>query len=79
MIGESEKFSKNCLWFSTLVSKQSHLKGIINLLEQSKATQIKKIPMGTGNKSSRIVAWTFLSKEEQKAWRETRWKTVSLD
>ena len=27
-----------------------------------------------GNKSSRIVAWTFLSTEEQKEWRETRWK-----
>jgi 23S rRNA (adenine1618-N6)-methyltransferase len=31
--------------------------------------------MGTGNKSSRIVAWTFLSEAEQKEWRETRWET----
>jgi len=29
--------------------------------------------MGSGNKSSRIVAWTFLSKEAQKEWRESRW------
>ena len=76
MIRESEKFSKNCYWFSTLVSKQSNLKGIYKLLEKIEANQIKKIPMGTGNKSSRIVAWTFLSKEEQKEWRETRWKTL---
>ncbi len=75
MIRESEKFSKNCLWFSTLVSKQSNLKGIYKLLEKFEANQVKTIPMGTGNKSSRIVAWTFLSREEQKKWRETRWKT----
>ena len=75
MIRESEKFSKNCYWFSTLVSKQSNLKGIYKLLEKIEANQIKRIPMGTGNKSSRIVAWTFLSREEQKEWRETRWKT----
>ena len=76
MIRESKKISKNCYWFSTLVSKQSNLKGIYKLLEKIEANQIKRIPMGTGNKSSRIVAWTFLSREEQKEWRETRWKTL---
>ena len=75
MIRESKKFSKNCFWFSTLVSKQSNLKGIYKSLEKFEANQIKTISMGTGNKSSRIVAWTFLSKEEQKEWRETRWRT----
>ena len=75
IIKESKKFSKNCYWFSTLVSKQSNLKGIYKSLEKIEANQIKTIPMGTGNKSSRIVAWTFLSKEEQNEWRETRWKT----
>lgn len=76
MIRESKKISKNCYWFSTLVSKQSNLKGIYKLLEKIEANQIKTIPMGTGNKSSRIVAWTFLSRVEQKEWRETRWKTL---
>ena len=73
MIRESKEISKNCYWFSTLVSKQSNLKGIYKILEKIEANQIKTIPMGTGNKSSRIVAWTFLSSEEQKEWRETRW------
>jgi len=74
MIRESEKFSKKCYWFSTLVSKQANLKGIYKLLNKIEVIQIKTIPMGTGNKSSRIVAWTFLSRDEQKEWRETRWK-----
>ena len=74
MIGESKNFDKNCYWFTTLVSKQAHLQGIYHLLEKVQAEQIKTIPMGTGNKSSRIVAWTFLNKAAQKAWRERKWK-----
>ena len=74
MIRESKVISKNCYWFSTLVSKQSNLKGIYQLLERAEALQIKMIPLGAGNKSSRIVAWTFLSREERKEWKQTRWK-----
>ena len=73
MIGESKSFSTNCFWFSTLVSKQSNLKGIYKALDKISVQQVKTIPMGTGNKSSRIVAWSFLSEEEQKEWRTTRW------
>ena len=79
MIRESKKFSQNCFWFSTLVSKQSNLKGIFKSLEESEATQIINKPMGTGNKSTRIVAWTFLSNDEQKVWVKTRWRgTVAV-
>lgn len=74
MIKESKQFSKNIYWFSTLVSKQSNLKGIYTFLEKTEATQIKTINIETGNKTSRIIVWTFLSEEEQKEWRETRWK-----
>ena len=74
MIKESKAHAKNCFWFTTLVSKQSNVKRVCKSLETIKARQVKTIPMGTGNKSSRIVAWTFLSEAEQKEWRETRWK-----
>lgn len=77
MIKESEQFATNCYWFTTLVSKKSNLKGIYKVLNEMEATGIKTIPIGTGNKSSRIIAWPFLSKEEQKEWRETRWKTIT--
>lgn len=76
MILESQDFAKNCFWFSTLVSKQSNLKGIYKTLNELEVAQIKTIPIGTGNKSSRIIAWSFLTKEEQKEWRETRWRTA---
>lgn len=74
MIAESKRYSKNCYWFSTLVSKQSNLKGIYKDFDALKAVQVKTIPMGTGNKTTRIVAWTFLTKDEQKEWKAARWK-----
>lgn len=74
MIKESKNFGKNCFWFSTLVSKQSNMKGIYRLLNELEVEHLKTIPIGTGNKSSRIIAWTFLTKEEQKAWKDIRWK-----
>lgn len=73
MIRESKKFAESCFWFSTLVSKQSNLKSIYHALDNAEVTDIKTIALGTGNKTSRIVAWTFLNAEEQKNWRDTKW------
>ncbi len=73
MVLESKEFAKNCLWFSTLVSKQSNLKEIYKVLDEVEAKEIRTIPMGTGNKSSRIVAWSFLSLKEEKEW-AMKWK-----
>ncbi len=75
MIRQSKNFADSCFWFSTLVSKQSNLKGIYADLKTAAAVDVKTIPMGQGNKSSRIVAWTFLDKEQQKDWRKERWES----
>lgn len=72
MIQESEKFAHQCLWFSTLISKESNLKHIYFELRKVKATEVKTIEMGQGNKVSRIVAWTFLTKQEQKDWNKRK-------
>ncbi len=68
MIKESLKFPKNCLWFTTLVSKKENLPFIYKALKDIKAVEVKTIEMAHGQKISRIVAWTFLSKDEQKTW-----------
>jgi 23S rRNA (adenine1618-N6)-methyltransferase len=73
MIRESKKFKSNCFWFTTLISKSSNLKSAYSTLEKVGATEVKTIPMGQGNKSSRIVAWTFLDSKEQSAWAKSRW------
>ena len=68
MIKESLKFPKNCLWFTTLVSKKENLPFIYKSLKDIKAVEVKTIEMAHGQKISRIVAWSFLSKDEQNTW-----------
>jgi 23S rRNA (adenine1618-N6)-methyltransferase len=77
MIEQSRNFSQNCFWFSTLVSKQASLKKVQNALKLAGASEIVTVPMSHGNKSSRMVAWTFLTPQQQKAWRDGIWKSQS--
>lgn len=74
IVRESKRHEKNCFYYTTLVSKQSNLKAIYKSLDKFNPTRVKTIPMGTGNKSTRLVAWTFLNKEEQLAWVKERWQ-----
>ncbi len=73
MITESKGFSTVCLWFTTLISKQSNLKRAYQTLERIGAIETRTIPMGQGNKTSRILAWTFHNQEAQKEWASKRW------
>jgi 23S rRNA (adenine1618-N6)-methyltransferase len=74
IINESKLYAKNCYWFSTLVSKQSNLKKTYKLIDRTGAYFVNTIPVGAGNKSRRLVAWTFQSKDAQNKWREERWQ-----
>jgi len=74
MIRESKKFGKSCFWFSSLISKQSNLKAVQEYLQIAGVAEIKVMAMSQGNKASRVIAWTFLSKVEQSDWRSTRWR-----
>ena len=71
MIKESAKYANKCVWFSTLVSKKKNLHGIYINLKRLKVHQIKEIEIGTANKKSRIIAWTFMTKREQKYGKKT--------
>ena len=73
MIAQSRQFSTACFWFSTLVAKQAHLKSIYSELKTAGAFEVKTIEMSHGNKTSRIVAWTWLTSEQQRNWMKTRW------
>ncbi len=59
MIYQSKKYADNCLWFTSLVSKESNLKAIYKALKNVEAKDVRTLAMGQGNKVSRIVAWTF--------------------
>ena len=72
MIQQSKQFGQQCCWFTTLVSKQSHLKHVYDELNKVDVAEYKTISMGQGNKTSRIVVWTFLSVEDEKQWAISR-------
>lgn len=76
MIRQSKQFGSNCFWFTTQISKQSHLESVYEALKSAGAVEVKTIPMGQGTKVSRIVAWTFLKKDQQKGWIESKWDTI---
>lgn len=79
MIRQSKGFSSSCFWFSTLISQKTNLKSAYRALQKVKALESKTISMAQGNKVSRMLAWTFLSEEQQKKWIHTRWDKRNLD
>jgi len=69
MIYESAKYPMHCLWYTTLVSKQAHLNSLNKTLNKVNAANITTIDMAQGQKTSRILAWTFLTEKQQKEWK----------
>ena len=69
MIYESVKYPMNCMWFTTLISKKENLASIYKTLNKVNAVEIKTIDMAQGQKTSRFVAWTFMTSEQQQSWK----------
>ena len=65
---ESSLFKTNCFWYTSLVSNKDAVKSMQKSLKKLGATAVKVINMQLGHKISRVVAWTFLTEEEQKDW-----------
>ena len=59
MISESQKYQKNCGWFTSLVSKEKNLEKLYTKLKSVNVSEYKVIRMQQGTKSSRILAWRF--------------------
>lgn len=65
MIDESVKYQTQCAWFTSLVSKKETLPIITDKLQKMPEVSINIIPMAQGQKISRFIAWTFLSKTQR--------------
>lgn len=72
MVAESFFFARKVYWFTTLVSRQEHIHDLRRALNRVRPTEVHVIPMSQGQKSSRILAWTFLDRGQQQHWRESR-------
>jgi len=73
MIEESAAIPMRCLWFTTLLSKSSNLPGILHALKSVRVQGQRVLPMAQGQKRSRVVAWTFFTREARNAWARERW------
>ncbi len=73
MIEQSAEIPLSCFWFSTLVSKRESLRGVYKALKNVKAFDVKTLDMAQGQKTSRIVAWSFLSNSRRAEWRMRNW------
>ena len=60
LIRESQIYSTQCRWFSSLVSKMDNVKPAKKLIRKLGAIDIREIEMKQGNKITRILAWTFI-------------------
>jgi 23S rRNA (adenine1618-N6)-methyltransferase len=65
---QSSLLKTNCFWYTCLVSKTQHVLSMETSLKKLGATEFKILQIALGNKISRVVAWTFLTKEEQQDW-----------
>ena len=68
MIDESRAYQNRVLWFTSLVSKQTNLPALENAIIQAGTADRMLIPMGQGQKKSRIIAWSFQDKKQQETW-----------
>jgi len=68
MIAESKRFSTQCLWFTSLVSRSATLPAVYRALRSVGAVRVKTVEMAQGQKKSRFVAWSFFNENQQRAW-----------
>jgi 23S rRNA (adenine1618-N6)-methyltransferase len=59
MVAESAERPRLCGWFTSLVSKSTHLAPLFRSLERVKALDVRTLEMSHGQKKSHILAWTF--------------------
>jgi len=79
MIKQSQAFDGQCLWFTTLVSNARNLPFLEARLKNAGALRVKIIEMAQGQKTSRILCWTFLSKKEHEEWVKQRWSVEAKE
>ena len=60
LIRESQVYSTQCRWFTSLVSKADNVKPAKKLIRKLGAVDCREIEMKQGNKVTRVLAWTFI-------------------
>eukprot|EP00808_Paulinella_micropora_P026643 g46026.t1 len=74
-VEESTKHKGVCFWFTTLVSKEAHLPWLLKSIKAAHVEEYRVMDISHGHRKSRFLAWTFLDKDQQRRWRNSRSKT----
>jgi len=72
MANESQAFAAQVLWFTTLISKKDNVRPMRKQLEKLGVKAIRVVEMSQGQKVSRFVAWSYMDKQQRKAWMELK-------
>ena len=72
LIKESKAYSHQVLWFTSLVSNKDNVRALKKAMTKAGALEIKVIDMAQGQKTSRFIAWTYLTPQQQQSWCKTR-------
>ena len=72
MIAQSAQFSRDVLWFSSLVAKAASLPTVHRALDAAGVLERRTLDMAHGQKRSRIVAWSYLSAAQRRDWTRSR-------
>ncbi|HCH0915710.1 TPA: 23S rRNA (adenine(1618)-N(6))-methyltransferase RlmF [Vibrio parahaemolyticus] len=72
MANESQAFSSQVLWFTTLISKKDNVRPMSKQLEKLGVKAIRVVEMSQGQKISRFMAWSFMDKQQRKTWIELK-------
>ena len=72
MANESQAFSAQVLWFTTLISNKDNVRPMRKQLEKLGVKAIRIVEMSQGQKVSRFMAWSYMDKAQRKAWIELK-------
>ncbi|EIV1638329.1 TPA: 23S rRNA (adenine(1618)-N(6))-methyltransferase RlmF [Vibrio parahaemolyticus] len=72
MANESQAFSSQVLWFTTLISKKDNVRPMRKQLEKLGVKAVRVVEMSQGQKISRFMAWSFMDKQQRKTWIELK-------
>jgi 23S rRNA (adenine1618-N6)-methyltransferase len=65
MIAQSAHVARQCLWFTSLVSKKDNLNPLHRILQTAQVKDVKVVDMAQGQKTSRFIAWSYFDTAER--------------